>query len=580
MSDLPTSTEMRRTRFDALIRPLKLPFEPWWALWVLAISASWVLPTHLIPWHAFHADLLMVIALLPAAFWVAMRTSQPALLPPSALAAFCAALLPLAQLAGGLLHFSGDAWIASAYVFGFGVAILIGARLEQVAPGRLLQVLFAAFCVAGAVSTGLALYQLLQLSGLGLLTIQFPPTGYRPFGNLGQSNHLATLLVWGLVALWWLYLSGKARGWVVVGAAAFLMVGIVATQSRTAWMEIALLAVAAAVYRRPLAARASLLGLFVLAGFFIALTMAWGSVTRALSFEAARSLAAEMSPGLRPPAWRLFADAIARQPWTGWGWNQISVAQSAVALDHPALGYTFQSTHNLVLDLLVQSGIPAGLLIVAGLVLWFLAKARKVDTPAACLLLLAVAVLLVHALLEFPQNYAYFLLPAGLMMGMLEAMLPAGPLLQIRRRSLVLLLCLGSVLAAWIAVEYNVAERSLERVRFERARVGPSRNSQAPDLVMLTQLREFLRFLRLRYTEPATPEQLEAMRRVVEHYPSDGNHMGLAIAAASSGQLEMARVTLARMCHMVPAARCDQALESWRAMAKTSPALSAVQLPR
>jgi hypothetical protein len=166
------------------------------------------------------------------------------------------------------------------------------------------------------------------------------------------------------------------------------------------------------------------------------------------------------------------------------------------------------------------------------------------------------------------------------MMGALEAAHPTRLTLRVPRAALVALLCAGTLLTGWVAVEYNLAERSLERVRFERARVGPSRNSQAPDLVMLTQLREFLRFLRLRYTASATAEQLEAMQDVAERYPSDGNFLVVSIAAASNGNPEMARDLLARMCRMVPPASCDRALESWRAMAKSAPALAAVELPR
>jgi len=574
----PSTTAGRRS--GLLTRDLRLPVEPWWLLWVLAISASWLLPTHLIPWRGFHSDLMMVVALLPAALWVALRHGTPVTVPAIALAAFAVALVPLLQHAGGLLLYAGDAWIATAYLYAFALALLVGVRFEQVVPGALWRALFAAFIVAGIVSTGLALYQLLHLSGLGLLTIQFPPTGYRPFANLGQPNHLATLLVWGLIALWWLYLTGKARGVVVMAAAAFFLFGIAATQSRTGWVEVALLAVAAALYRRPLDARRCLPGVLILVALFVVLVIGWGMVTRALAFEGARTLAAETSAGLRPAIWRLFIDAILHEPWTGWGWNQIPVAQFAMAMDHPALGYTFLSAHNLVIDLMVQNGIPLGLLMVVALAWWFVAKARRVDTPATCLMLLAIAVLGVHALLEFPHAYAYFLLPVGLMMGALEAAHPTRLALRVRRSALVALLCLGTLMTGWIAVEYNLAERSLERVRFERARVGPSRNSQAPDLVMLTQLREFLRFLRLRYTASATTQELEAMQRVAERYPSDGNFLVVSIAAASNGNPEMARDLLARMCRMAPLASCDRALASWREIAKSSAGMAAVELPR
>jgi hypothetical protein len=138
---------------------------------------------------------------------------------------------------------------------------------------------------------------------------------------------------------------------------------------------------------------------------------------------------------------------------------------------------------------------------------------------------------------------------------------------------------LAVALTAWVGVEYNCAERNLERLRFERAHVGPSRNSQAPELVVLTQLREFLRALRLRPEPGMSEEQLELMRRVTLQYPSDGNHLVLAAMEAQNGRPDRAGSTLERMCRMVPASRCREALATWRNMAKASPLLATVNLP-
>jgi hypothetical protein len=355
---------------------------------------------------------------------------------------------------------------------------------------------------------------------------------------------------------------------------------VAATQSRTAWLELGVLGAAAVAWRTSLASRRAWSTLLLLGFGFIALVLGWGAVTELIGFRGVRSLGDELSsPGLRPAAWQLFTDAVARYPWSGWGWNQIAIAQGALALDRPGLNYTFRSSHNLLLDLLVQNGIPITIALVVVLAAWSVAKLRRVTTPTGRLLLLAIAVLLVHAMLEFPQNYTYFLLPVGLMLGVLDAAYPAGPGVRVHRLVAVSLVAVGAVTTAWIGVEYHLAERSLEQVRMERNRVGFVRDSRAPDLIVLTQLREVLRFLRVRYTSPATAEELEWMRHVVAHYPSDGNQLALAVAAANNRRPDIASEALARMCRMVPPSRCDQALASWRAMTNSSPALAAVSLP-
>ncbi|HET7527735.1 MAG TPA: hypothetical protein VFK10_17455, partial [Burkholderiaceae bacterium] len=75
-STLSTERPVTSTRQTVWTRDFALPFEPWTVLWILALAASWLLPTHMIPWRAFHADSLMTLALLPAAFWAALRRRE------------------------------------------------------------------------------------------------------------------------------------------------------------------------------------------------------------------------------------------------------------------------------------------------------------------------------------------------------------------------------------------------------------------------------------------------------------------------------------------------------------------------
>lgn len=582
-TEQPKSVQPRPARAGSLLtRDFALPVEPWWVLWVVAIAGAWVLPTHFIPWRAFHADLLMTLALLPAAFWIVLRRAEPLPVHASFVVALCAAVIPALQYVAGIIVFAGDAWISGIYLFGFALALLVGARFEQTRPGELGNALFAAIAAAALLSTGLALYQWLHMSGLGLLTLQFPMEGERPGGNLGQPNQLATLLVWGLIALWWSYLNGRCRGWVAVAGAAFLMLGLAATRSRTGWVEVALLGVAALIYHRPLGTKRQARALCALGLYFIALNWAWDAISDALLVSGGRGTGDLMSAGARPAAWHMFINAIMQRPWAGWGWTGQESAHYALALGRPPLHAVFSSAHNLVLDLLVQNGIPLGALLALALGLWFAAKALRVATPQGCLLLLAVAALGLHAMLELPQQYAYFLLPAGLMMGVLDQMPPFGsrwPQWSLRRWAGAALLVLATALVGWVAVEYNLAERSLERARFERAHVGHLRNSRAPDLVMLTQLRQQLWLLRVHPKPGMTPQQLDAMERVVRRYPAIVDELLYALAAGLNDRPQEAHDALARLCLMNVPEACGHGLETWHVMATIEPVLKKVKVP-
>ena len=67
--------------------------------------------------------------------------------------------------------------------------------------------------------------------------------------------------------------------------------------------------------------------------------------------------------------WQQVWEAIWLQPWTGYGWNQVSNAQAAVVGHYPD-SRLIEHSHSLPLDLLVWNGVPLGGLIVAVAVVW------------------------------------------------------------------------------------------------------------------------------------------------------------------------------------------------------------------
>ena len=147
-----------------LTRDLAIPVNPWLVLLSIALCVGWMLPTHLIPWRSYHAEMAMVAATLPIALWAPLRSRLPVAVPWVALAVLAAALVPWMHWSAGKVGYVGDAWMAFAYFTALALAIVTGARFEQVEPGRLAPVLFSAFALASVLSTGLALYQLLQLT--------------------------------------------------------------------------------------------------------------------------------------------------------------------------------------------------------------------------------------------------------------------------------------------------------------------------------------------------------------------------------------------------------------------------------
>jgi hypothetical protein len=127
--------------------------------------------------------------------------------------------------------------------------------------------------------------------------------------------------------------------------------------------------------------------------------------------------------------WRNTVEMIRQQPWLGVGWGEFNLAWTLTPFPHRPVAF-FDHTHDLPLQLLVELGIPLGLLVLA-MLFRALVKglARAWATPgapghgarAAAVMVLMIAI---HSLDEYPLWYCYFLLPAAWAWGF---MLGSGP---------------------------------------------------------------------------------------------------------------------------------------------------------
>jgi O-antigen ligase len=430
---------------------------------------SWLAPNHYPPWASFHAEFAMAAA-FGLALVAALSRSTPAVrLSPLAAAGLGLAALPLLQLACGLITYVGDASLGTAYLLGFGLSVWLGQRLAATfGVDRVLRATSGLFVTAAFASMGLALCQWLQLPGLGIGAADLPPNG-RPFANLGQPNHLATLLFLGLVGAIVFYeerLIGQLTGALT---AAFFTFGLAMTTSRTAWLAMALLTVGLLLLRRRAAMRTRSRDVAVLVALFVGWLLAWPVINEALLLSGGRAFATQAEAGPRTIIWSTAVEAIARRPWFGYGWNQALVAQSDVILDQPSFGRLMGSAHNLLLDLLLWAGIPLGVAIFTGLLLWGWRHLRLARDAGGVCALAMLAGVFGHAMVELPLSYTYFLLPVGLLAGLLDAKHPLSWRLTAPRRWMLAPAFVALAVSGIVAVEYMRVEDNMRTLRMEVA---------------------------------------------------------------------------------------------------------------
>lgn len=548
----------------------------WLSVWAFALSLGWLLPNHYAPWSSFHADAWVAFVLLCAGWIVIAKTWKvTSVYGFTALVAFVA-LTPFIQFVAGMHAFAGPPWIVTAYLSGFLLALLIGARWERASPGEMADGLFLAIGIAAVVSVGLQLHQWLSLNILFIWDMGNSTT--RPFANFGQPNMLATFLLWAVLGAAW----GLHRKYIgpygALTLTLYLLFGVALTGSRTAWLAVAMVVAFAWIWRRLLPNRWLPWITTGLGAYFWGCVIAKDWVLRILHLDALEDLM-RLEGETRLQVWKVLFEAALLRPFTGYGWNQIALAHVEVAADNPPFYMLYAHSHNLFLDLILWCGIPLGLLLGGAMLWWIYSRFKAVKRLEEALLFMMVMVVANHSLLEYPLAYAYLLLPVGLVMGILDVRL-AAPLFQIPGRWPAWSLAAALTLLLPLLVrDYLRVEASYLAFRFEQARIQIGTPKGAPDVLMLTDLRDMIRYFRYEPRRNMPIEELDWMRSVARLYPSAGIIHKLAAALAWNQQPEESSLWLKRLCKMVRPEECEAVKRFWARMALTDPEIRAIPWP-
>lgn len=532
---------------------------------LLLLTASYVISSHFLPWTSFQQE-LMAGAAATLIGVAALRRPGPWNWPISAITVAVVSLIPLAQAAAGLLLYPIDGVLAWAYLFGFALSVAVGAKSAETRRHELLDGLAGVFVAAALLSVGLVACQWLSIVPPLIGATPLPP-GSRPFGNLAQPNHLATLLLWGLVSAAWLRHRGRIGTATLIVVGVYLCAGIALTQSRQAWVGVLLLAAWAAIARRRGIGSVNSWAVPAFAVLLALMVIAIGPLSDALQVSSGRSLDEIASKGTRLLHWQYMVDAVGRSPWIGYGWNELNVAQSLVAPDHPAVKEMVDHSHNLLLDLMVWNGLPVGLGIFAGVVWWFVRHLRRSSDPATAHLLALLIVVGAHASFEYPLSYAYFLLPVGLMVGAVDAMSPAARTITVARGLVGAMAVAIVTVVGVVAWDYVHVDAEHRQMRLDKFIVSDDATAKPPsDIRYITNWRDFLLAAQTEAYVGMPEPLVESMRKVHLRHPHPPILLRYAIVAGLNGRPEEASHALIVLCKVHAERRCDEGRAGWEAL--------------
>lgn len=546
------STILKKSRFTCsfFVTAKKYFFLAGALLFVL----SFLISNNYFPWHSFYNEFAAFLSLLFFA-QVTLLSSSKITYPRVSIFIFILGFVPLLQSAFGVIYFWGDGFVASAYILLFSLAIVVGNNLYNQSQISFLNTVAICLVLAAFISSFIAIYQWFGLDDWGVFVLNKGPGG-RSYANLGQPNNLATLLCLGLVSLLYLWEKKNISSALAVLMSILLLVGVVLAMSRTSWLMAGLFIIWVIWKKSQIKLRINYWFIFTFVVFYIGLFVLLPLLTNifpllSISYGGIERVAEIDVPRLT--IWNNLYHALINGPWWGYGWNQTGLAQAmAVAELQPEFtlyNYTAHA-HNFALDLLLWNGPILGTFLIAGILYWGLLNAFSCKTLEAWYGLLFVGMLLIHSTVEFPLHFTYFLLPLGLIVGVIisengkaeskEYLVP-GKVLQF---AVLTFATLGAILF----YEYTILEEDTRLMRFETTRIAISKSDKkAPNVFFLNQLREYNRYARTTAKPDMSDEELDWMRKVAHRYAVQPALFRYALALKLNGRDAESDYELLRM---------------------------------
>ncbi|WP_321787204.1 PglL family O-oligosaccharyltransferase [Paraburkholderia sp. J94] len=414
-------------------------------LLALALTLPYAVVNHTYPIPTFYAEFtaLALYLLVGAGVWMLVRSARPVVdfaVPAVALVPFGFGLLLVVQTA--VLHVAQPSmnWLGAGYLLAALMAVLAGYSIARVGLVRTAVVWGSwALVIGGLFSVFCQVIQLLHLETkvtplVVAYNVQFQR---RPFGNMAQANHLATYIAFAMAAALYLVQTRRLNVLLWGVLSAIYAGGLALTVSRGPWLQMAVIVVAglwmALSAQRGVRAEdgaASMKGgarawivPVVLAVIFFGMNafVRWANVHYQLQLDqsAADRMkdASQIAPRLA--LWHYGLAMFKAHPLLGVGWGDFPIHQFELARTLGGVEIA-NNSHDIFIDLLAKTGVVGCGIVVIGLLAWFVRSLLAPHTPERIFGFMLTGALVMHALVEYPQQYMFFLLPAMFVFGLFE----------------------------------------------------------------------------------------------------------------------------------------------------------------
>lgn len=389
---------------------------------VVLLSLAWLSPDHYTPWLTFSSEMFSFASMMCL---FALYYNRSLEVPKLQVFWLMIVLIPIIQWCFSIELYFSKAILTSSYLFAFGMTVVLGHNMaKDYGKVTLLTAISLMVFIVGLITSVIALLQWFDLEKniWGLMELK----GNRPYANFAQPNNMATFLLMSLMGALYVFEKKIWPLWCTALGAFLIVFTIALSQSRTPWIACVVLSCYFLLKHQYDNYRFSKKHILLWVLIYINCLL-WLPYLNSILVNVGISQA-QMSDIVqrantshsRFGIWKQMLYAIREQPWIGYGWNQTGMAQ-LVGADYIVHSERTNSAHNIILELLVWNGVIIGGCILAYLGYWLLLLNKAIhskETLIASLMIISVAI---HAMLEFPQNYAYFLLPVAFLLGFIQS---------------------------------------------------------------------------------------------------------------------------------------------------------------
>lgn len=424
---------------------------------------------HRLPIPSFHAEwlaalfgLVAMVSFFRKEFWQSFHIPHISLL----FAGLMALVLVQAML--GMLQSTQYTALVFSYLIWAFLLTVLGAYIRRLLGwDKIATVLSWGIVSGGLTNFVFALMQYLHKLGIGMV---FMPN-FSGFGAIGQLNHFANYISLAIASL--AYLIIKKRLSMAIG----LLVGMLFltmlafSGSRSTWLYLSAFVLISAIFRfysvRQSSTTCALqiqqsrevlrFALILLPAFLIIQWLVGLLPGKLVALPNARLLGelggSTMVGGIamRLHIWYESLHLMLQSPWLGIGigqtrWISFMTLDTNWSVKMPG---SFEHSHNIVIQMLVETGIVGALLLVSGIASWLRGIQWRHINLETWWVFAILSVIGIHSMLEYPLWYAYFLGITAFLLGASDEnrrQISFGSLAQIfGRASVVIIILIGSV---------------------------------------------------------------------------------------------------------------------------------------